>query len=171
MDDSASWKVSEMIDWFVINVKPKKDFQVEKLFIEGGFTIYSPKYVVERQVRPFFPGYAFLRFDHPAQYQMVKYTRGVKRIVGNPEGPIPIPEEIILELRVREKNGHIELDKYGQEPAIGDEIEVVEGPLKGLKGIFKKEIDERERVMILLNYVSYQGMLLIEKKKLKKVLK
>ena len=102
---------------------------------------------------------------------MVKYTRGVKKIVGNPEGPIPVQEEVIRELRAREKDGHIELDKYGQEPAIGDEIEVVEGPLKGLKGIFKKELDERERVMILLNYVSYQGMLLIEKKKLKKVIK
>ena len=160
-----------MKNWFVINVKPKKDVQVERLFLEGGFTFYSPKYVFEKQTRSFFPGYAFLRFDYPAQYQMVKYTRGVKKIVGNPEGPTPIPEEILRELWVREKNGHIELDKYGQEPGIGDEIEVVEGPLKGLKGIFKKELDERERVMILLNYVSYQGMLLIEKKKLKKVLK
>jgi transcription antitermination factor NusG len=110
-----------MTDWFVINVKPKKDFQVEKLFTEGGFTIYSPKYVFEQHIRPFFPGYAFLQFDHPAQYQMVKYTRGVKKVIGNPEGPIPIPEEVIRELRVREKDGHIELDKYGQEPAIGDE--------------------------------------------------
>jgi hypothetical protein len=35
--------------------------------------------------------------------------------------------------------------------------------------LFKKEADDRERVMILLNYVSYQGMLLIEKRKLKKI--
>jgi transcription antitermination factor NusG len=171
MGDSASRTVNEMDGWYVINIKPKKEFQVERLFMEGGFTIYSPKYLFEKHIRPFFPGYAFLRFDHPAQYQMVKYTRGVKKIVGNPEGPIPLQEEVIRELRAREKDGHIELDKYGQEPGIGDEIEVAEGPLKGLKGIFKKELDERERVMILLNYVSYQGMLLIEKKKLKKVMK
>jgi len=51
---------------------------------------------------------------------------------------------------------------------VGDEIEVAEGPLKGLRGIFQKQIDDKERVMILLSYVSYQGQLLIEKKKLKK---
>ena len=58
----------------------------------------------------------------------------------------------------------------GEKPEIGDEIEIMEVLLKGLKGIFKREITEKERVLILLNYVSYQGQLIIEKKKLKKVL-
>ena len=72
-----------MANWFVINTKPKKEFQVAKLFAEGGFTYYNPLYKSEKQVRPFFPGYGFLIFDFPSQYQMVKYTRGVKRVVGN----------------------------------------------------------------------------------------
>ncbi len=55
--------------------------------------------------------------------------------------------------------------KFGEEPVVGDEIEVVEGPLKGLRGVFKRELTERERVLILLDYVSYQGQLIIEKKK------
>jgi transcriptional antiterminator RfaH len=154
--------------WFVINTKPKKEAQVERLFREGGFTVYCPKYVRERQVRPFFPGYAFLAFDFPRQYQTVKYTRGVKRVVGRDEGPTPIPEEVVAGIRAREKDGLIVFEKYGEEPAVGDEIEVVEGPLKGLKGVFQKEIGDHERVMILLNYVSYQGQLLIEKSKLRK---
>jgi len=157
-----------MFNWFVLNTKPKKETQVERLFEEGGFTIYCPKHLSERRVKPFFPGYAFLSFAFPEQYQTVKYTRGVKRVVGNDEGPIPIPEKVVQELRAREKDGLIVLEKYGREPGVGDEIEVMEGPLKGLRGIFKKEVGDRERVMILLNYVSYQGMLLIEKRKLKK---
>lgn len=157
-----------MLNWYVINTKPKKEAQVERLFQEGGFTIYCPKYVTENRILPFFPGYAFLRFEFPDQYQMVKYTRGVKRIIGNKQGPIPIPEETIQGIQEREENGVVVLEKYGEEPSPGDNIEVVEGPLKGLKGIFKKEIGDKERVMILLNYVSYQGMLLIEKRKLKK---
>jgi transcriptional antiterminator RfaH len=158
-----------VFSWYVVNTKPKKEHQVERLFEEGGFTIYCPKYIKERRVTPFFPGYAFLYFDFPSQYQTVKYTRGVKRIVGNDAGPIPIPEATIGSIRAREREGLIVFERYGQQPAIGDEIEVAEGPLKGLKGIFKKEVGDRERVMILLNYVSYQGMLLIEKQKLKKV--
>ncbi len=158
-----------MPDWFVINTKPKKEAQVERLFEEGGFDVYCPKHLVEKQVRPFFPGYAFVAFDFPSQFKTVKYTRGVKRVVGNDEGPVPIPGQVIQGLRAREKDGLIVLEKYGREPSPGDEIEVMEGPLKGLRGLFQKEAGDRERVMILLNYVSYQGMLLIEKRKLRKV--
>jgi ribosomal protein L24 len=74
-------------------------------------------------------------------------------------------------LKAREKNGLIELMKYGEEPSPGDEIMVMEGPLKGLKGIFYRELSDDERVMILLNYVSYQGSLMIEKSKIKKIKK
>lgn len=154
--------------WYVINTKPKKESQVQKLFEEGGFTVYCPKYVREKSVTPFFPGYAFLRFEFPEDYRLVKYTRGVKRVVGNDAGPTPIPEAVVDGIKARERDGLIVFERYGQEPSVGDEIEVVEGPLKGLKGIFRKEVGDHERVMILLNYVSYQGMLLIEKAKLKK---
>ena len=157
-----------MNHWYVINTRPKKEFQVERLFTEGGFTFYNPVYRIESRVLPFFPGYGFLIFDFPSQYQMVKYTRGVKRVVGNREGPIPIPEEVIQELKSREEGGLIELQKHGLKPQVGDEIEVAEGALKGLRGVFQKELGDKERVLILLSYVSYQGQLMIEKKKLKK---
>jgi transcription antitermination factor NusG len=158
-----------MKSWYVISTKPKKEFQVERLFTEGGFEIYNPKYQVEGRVKSFFPGYEFIHFDYPAQYRMVKYTRGVKRVVGVKEIPVPIPDEIIHEIKSREVNGLIEVDKYGEKPEVGDEIEVVEGPLKGLRGVFQKELTAKERVLILLNYVTYQGQLIIEKEKLKKV--
>jgi hypothetical protein len=45
----------------------------------------------------------------------------------------------------------------------------MEGPLKGLKGIFCRELSDGQRVMILLNYVSYQGSLLIKKNKIKRI--
>lgn len=158
-----------MKNWFVLNTKPKKEFQVQRLFEEGGIDFYCPRYIHETRAKPFFAGYGFIYFAYPAQYRLVRYTRGVKRVIGNQQGPIPIPEEIIQEIKKREINGYIELEKYGEIPEIGDEIEIMEGPMKGLRGIFRKELTDKERVVILLNYVSYQGQLIIEKKKLKKV--
>ncbi len=155
--------------WFVINTRPKKEFQVERLLEEGGFDVYNPKYKQEGSVRPFFTGYEFVLFDFPQQYRLIKYTRGVKNLVGNEDGPIPISDTIIHEIKAREIDGFIELEKYGREPSVGDEIQVMEGPLKGLKGLFKKDLSGKDRAMILLNYVSYQGQLIIEKKKIKKV--
>jgi transcription antitermination factor NusG len=158
-----------MTGWFVINTKPKKELHVAKLFAEGGYTCYIPVYRQDKRVTPFFPGYGFLRFNFPDDFQTVRYTRGVKRVVGDNNGPIPIPDEAIDRIRAREIDGLIEFEKHGETPLVGDEIEVVEGPLKGLRGIFKKELGDTERVMILLSYVSYQGQLLIEKDKLKKI--
>ena len=158
-----------MKNWYVINTKPKKEYQVERLFTEGGIEIYNPKYQIEDRIKPFFPGYEFIYFDYPAQYRLVKYTRGVKRVVGVKEVPVPISDGIIQAIKSREVNGLIEIEKYGEKPEIGDEIEVVEGPLKGLRGVFQKELTAKERVLILLNYVTYQGQLIIEKEKLKKV--
>lgn len=157
-----------MNNWFVLNTKPKKEFQVERLFEEGGIEFYCPRYIHETRKKPFFSGYGFIYFEYPGQYRLVRYTRGVKRVIGNQEGPIPIPKEIVQQIKQREIDGFIELEKYGEIPEIGDEIEIMEGPMKGLKGVFRKEMSDKERVMILLNYVSYQGQLIIEKKKLKK---
>jgi len=158
-----------MRNWYVINTKPKKEFQVESLFAQAGFNVYNPKYAQEATIKPFFPGYLFLCFHYPSEYKKVVYTRGVKRVLGNLKGPIPVDFEIIKSLQAREKNGLIEMMKYGEEPLPGDEIEIMEGPLKGLKGLFYKELSGRERVMILLNYVAYQGSLMIEKSKIKKI--
>jgi len=158
-----------MKNWFVLNTKPKKEFQVEKIFLEAGFQIYSPKLKQGDRIAPFFPGYAFIEFDFPEQYKLVKYTRGVKRIVGNDNGPIPVDEEVIEAIKGREIGGMIELEKYGIQPAEGDEIEVMEGPLKGLRGIFKKEISGNDRVLILMNYVTYQARMIVEKKKLRRI--
>lgn len=158
-----------MIRWYVIRTKPKKEFQVEQLFDQAGFTVYNPKYRQDGAVRPFFPGYLFLKFRYPEQYRTVIYTPGVQKMVGNASGPISIEAEIIRCLKAREKNGLIELMKYGEEPQPGDEIMVMEGPLKGLRGLFYRNLSDKERVMILLNYVAYQGSLTIEKSKIKKV--
>jgi transcriptional antiterminator RfaH len=159
-----------MNNWYVLNTKPKKESQVERLFQEAGFEVYNPKLKQDERISPFFAGYAFLRFEYPKDYQLVKYTRGVKRVVGSPDGPSSVPEEMIEGIRAREVNGLIEFDKYGEEPSVGDEIQIVEGPLKGLRGIFKRELTQNERVLILLNYVAYQGKLVVEKKKVKRIL-
>jgi transcriptional antiterminator RfaH len=156
-------------NWFVVNTKPKKEFHLEKILAEAGIPSYNPKYREGRQVKAFFSGYQFIFFDYPDQYKLIKYTRGVKRIVGNDDGPIPIETAVLEEIRKREIDGFVELQKHGVEPELGDEIEVAEGPLKGLRGIFKKDLTDQDRVLILLNYVSYQGQLLIEKRKLKKI--
>ena len=51
--------------WFVLSTKPQKEFQVERLFHEGGFEAYCPRYKDAGRIRPFFSCYAFVRFSYP----------------------------------------------------------------------------------------------------------
>jgi transcription antitermination factor NusG len=158
-----------MEGWYVVNTKPKKEFHLEKILSQGGIRCYAPRYRDGRSIKPFFPGYQFVFFNYPDQYKLIKYTRGVKSIIGNDLGPIPLDEGFVDEIRSREVDGFIEMQKYGVEPELGDEIEVAAGPFKGLRGVFKDGLSDQDRVLILLNCVSYQGRLVIEKSKLKKV--
>ena len=88
-------------------------------------------------------------------------------LVGEADPPVgSVSQETVKQ---REIDGYVELERYGGVPEIGDEIEIMEGPMKGLRGVFRKELTDKERVVILLSYVSYQGQLIIEKKKLKKI--
>ena len=71
--------------WYVVNTRPKKESQVERLFTEGGFTIYCPKYVREKRVVPFFPGYAFLQFEFPDRQHLQIVTLMRNGILSKPE--------------------------------------------------------------------------------------
>lgn len=47
--------------------------------------------------------------------------------------------------------------KYGNSVAIND------GPLSGLKGIFDKELNGQERVILLLSAIEYQARAVVDK--------
>jgi transcription antitermination factor NusG len=158
-----------MRHWYLLNTKPKKEFRVEQVLREASFEVYLPKHIEKTSLRPFFPGYEFILFDYPRDYNLIKYTRGVRTIVGNEAGPIPLPDQAIDKIRSYEVNGLIAISQGFKTLNLGDTVEVTEGPLKGLTGIFKQELSGRERVLIILNYVSYHGRLLIEKSKVRKV--
>ena len=91
---------------------------------------------------------------------MIKYTRGVRRIVGG-DMPWPVSEEIIDLIRNQEEDGIITIKppqlKYGDSVAIND------GPLAGLNGIFEKELNGQERVVLLLNAIEYQARAVVDK--------
>ncbi len=155
--------------WFVVNTKPRHEDAVESILTQAGFEVYAPRICRTKKVRPLFPGYSFVHFDFPADFRLIRFARGVKRILGVKEQPAPVPDELIREIKSREIDGLVVLQETLPAPEVGDEIEVVEGPLKGLRGVFQKELKDRERVAILLSYVSYQAQLLIGKSQMKKV--
>jgi len=84
---------------------------------------------------PLFPGYVFVRSDlNPHERLEIVKTIGVVRLVGNKDGPIPVPDEAINSLRIMVAGDNRVLT--GTRMKKGDRVIVVDGPFTGIMGTF-----------------------------------
>jgi len=160
-----------MEHWYCIYTKPNMEEQVSKRLHDlPEMEVCHPKIKRSKYVRgrlhevveDLFPSYIFSRFSPHKYYQMIKYTRGVRRVVGDASGnPFIVDEEIIDHIQSRMFDGFIQLEPNEYNP--GDDVVVQEGPFAGLTGIFIKDLPARDRVLILLNAIAYQASVEVEK--------
>ena len=162
--------------WYAINTKRKQErlaaFNLKNLGIE----VFSPRIRRVEQlfgstvemIRPLFPSYIFARFDASQRYHMVKYTVGVRQIVGFGGDLAPVSDDIIALIKDR-LDGDDLLEMKLKSFKSGDPVEVVAGTLAGLNGILEREMSGSERVAILLNAISFQATLLIRRDNLKRI--
>ncbi len=109
---------------------------------------------ISKEVKPLFTNYIFGSFDAIQDYTLVKYGRGVSKIVSFGNEPTPISEIVVDEIRGRIDEGGLVRIKHGLKP--NDPVRVKTGPFRDFFGIFEKWMPEKERVRILLNLIGYQ---------------
>lgn len=161
-------------NWYAIHTKPCREDLAAMNLKRLGLDVLLPKMKQEKLVwgvpqiviKPLFPGYFFARF-RPSEYlHLIQYARGVRRVVSGGDIPLPVDEEIIQAIQSRlGVDGYVTLGLMPLSP--GGRVIIQDGPLKGLAGIFERELDDRERVVILLEAIQYQARVLIEKWHLK----
>ena len=161
--------------WYVVQTKPANEDRVKGNLLNQeiepflpllGTNQYSNAKVIER-IKPLFPNYLFARMDLGLHYYKVKYTRGVSKILGNGEGPIPISDKVIL--TIRDRMGEDNLVKLEDEFKDGDVVEVTSGPFKDLRGVFQKKMSGKGRVKILLSLIGVDVPVQISRWQIKKV--
>ncbi len=148
-----------MKDWYIVYTKPRNEDVVSKKFLDIGLEVINPKFNERKCVRGrlqdveshLFPCYIFLKFDLFKNYRLVKYTRGVKRVVGS-EMPTVVPEEIIDSILDRMENGLVRINARRFDE--GEEVLIKGGPFVGLNAVFEKEVSGPERVSILLKAIN-----------------
>ena len=117
-------------------------------------------------VKPFFQRYLFARFPQQLLHK-VWFTRGVESVVSFGGVPCPIDDEVIEFFQTRmDKGGFI---KLGDEPKPGDRVVLKGGMLDSLEGVFERQMNDSERVMILLRTIKYQGHIIVAKDSIEKV--
>jgi transcriptional antiterminator RfaH len=160
--------------WYAIHTKPQEETRAEMNLRAWEVETFAPRI---RQLsrhpfagqqtlvsKPLFSRYIFARFRVEELLHKIWFTRGVHSIVCCGGAPAPIDDEVIALIRSRIGNGgYVRMD---DELKRGDSVIVESGPLKNLLGVFQKEM--KQRVMILLSSVNYQGHLVIERQLVKK---
>ena len=96
-------------------------------------------------VEALFPTYLFIKI-HSAEQALVLRSPGVRKIVGNHKGPVPLPTEEIESLR----SG---LNKYKLEPyrelVIGEKVRIKSGSMQGLEGVLVRKKNNFRFVLTL----------------------
>jgi len=107
------------------------------------------KHKWQERIQPLFPNYLFARFMIPDAYYDVKWARGVKRIAGSGDVPTPLDDSIVSFLREQANEKGLIQPKPNLKK--GDKVRVKQGPLEGLWGIVRGEIDSKHRIKILMD--------------------
>lgn len=151
------------LHWYAIASHPNKEEILWRQLLSKEVEVFYPRLNVRpvnprsRKVRPYFPGYMFVRTDVQAVgisfFQYMPYAKGLVSFGGE---PAVVPEALIEALRQKietiEKSGGETLD--GLKP--GDTISIEHGPFAGYEAIFDVRIPGSQRVRVLLKMLSDQ---------------
>jgi transcriptional antiterminator RfaH len=149
--------------WYVIYTKPHSENRVWNELQKKGISVFLPKtkevrfrkHGLEEHIVPLFPNYLFARFVIPEDYYRVKWARGLKRIVGSGDTPIPLDDSIVAFLRQQADQNGLIIAKPGL--IVGDKVRVDQGPLKGLRGVVHGQMDSKGRVRVLMDILHSQA--------------
>jgi transcription antitermination factor NusG len=154
-----------MDNWYCIYTKANYEDPLCRRFAEfSDIEVLNPKLRRKKYVRgklkevveEFFPCYIFARFELPRYFHMIKYTRGVRRIVGDSVGkPGTVDHALIDLMKTNSRDGYVYVEPSRFQE--GDEVIIKGGPFDGFAGLFIKEVTPRDRVLILLNTLSYEA--------------
>lgn len=166
-----SSEIGDSLCWYVVHTHPKQEERTGSNLRTWGLETLTPKLRVKkyneftghliRAVKPLFPSYIFARFRFNEVYHRIRFTRGVHSLVCFNNSPTPVADEII-EL-IRSRMGEDGFVKTMEELKAGDPVVIREGRFKNLCGVFEREMPDADRVRILLNTVSFQAHVVVNK--------
>jgi transcriptional antiterminator RfaH len=146
--------------WYAIYTKPRHEKKVHQQLLEKDIIAFLPMTKSLRQWKdrrkwvemPLFTSYVFINILLKNKIDALE-TRGVVKMVSFGGVPAAIPDWQIEQLKkVISLPETLRLEQYLKE---GDTVEVIEGPLKGVKG-YLREVRGETRVAILIDGI-YQS--------------
>ncbi len=147
--------------WYCLHTRSRHEEVVYQYLEKKGIHAFLPKLEAwsrrkdrrKKIQKALFAGYLFVneKLNPYRRLEIIK-TPGVVRILGNEEGPMPVPEIQIESIRTI-LNGKAVVSPF---PYLkeGQRVRVVEGPLRGCEGFLLKIKEEKERLVITVDLLQ-----------------
>lgn len=151
-----------MGSWFLLQTKSRQESRAVENLERQGVDSFCPMIRVEKVTRgkrvvkeeALFPGYLFVNFNQTTvSSTTVRSTRGVSHFVTCAGSPAMVPVTLIEQLKKRTDPKIQEL--VSNIPKPGDELQVIDGPFKGLNAVFT-QTDGDQRAVVLINLLNQQ---------------
>ncbi|MEC9482423.1 MAG: transcription/translation regulatory transformer protein RfaH [Halomonas sp.] len=152
--------------WYVIQCKGGESFRAAEHLHNQGYRIFHPVLQTQKKRRgrlcwveePLFPYYLFIRLDRMASnWRPIRSTRGVLRLVGFGDEPLPVDDALVDVLRQR-ASAQASVHEANTYFRAGEIVEITEGPFRALQAVFDSQKGE-ERAIVLLNMLHHQQRL------------
>jgi transcriptional antiterminator RfaH len=147
--------------WYALRSKPNKEEAAWQQVRAHGFETFYPRVRVRtvnpraRQIRPYFPGYLFLRADLAevgvSLFQYLPHASGLVSFGGE---PAPVPEALIRAIHARVNEIAAAGGQVFESLRPGDKISIQVGPFAGYEAIFDGRLSGGERVRVLLELLG-----------------
>ncbi len=168
-------ELNAISNWYALSTKARHEKKVHSQLVQKGITSYLPLQIFHRRwsdrykkvQEPLFSCYIFVKIPLKDRLNVLQ-TDGAVRLVSFNGIPAAIPEDQIQAIRtILEKNLPVEKVDY---LTPGQEIEVIQGPLKGTVGILT-ELKNSQRLIIRIDSImqaisvniDYRDIKIIEK--------
>jgi len=163
--------IGDSLNWYVVHTHPKQEERTSGNLQSWGLETLTPKLRVNRYneftgqlsriPRPLFPSYIFAHFKFNEVYHRIRFTRGVHSLICFNNNPTPVDDEIIK--LIRSRIGDDGFVKTAEELKAGDPVMINDGRFQNLCGVFERELPDADRVRILLNAVSFQAHVVVNR--------
>jgi len=148
------------MNWYVIQTKTQEEDLVRQRLEKADFEVFLPRIKTAvrgsrgaTRIRALFPAYLFMRCDFRDSnvVHMIKYTRGVRKILGG-DSPAPLPDVVIDTIKERVGEGDVVVQQMVFKK--GDKVRIKSGWMKELVGDLEKPVSPQGRVRVLLDIVD-----------------
>jgi len=149
--------------WYVLRSKPRKEDLLWDQLLIRKVEVYHPRIKVQpvnpraRKVKPYFPGYVFVRVDlQQVNWSSLHWMPGATGLVSFGGEPASVPDSLIQAIRKRVEEINVSGGEQLDGLEKGDPVVIQGGAFDGYEAIFDAKISGNERVRVLLKLLQAQ---------------